>query len=200
VVYFTMAYVNVKKPEWLGKTVTTNPPACIPHQEFSWRCELVSDENFYAVLLFCYDNIIEFQKLYAADASNNVIIELSFYPHNWNNSDLVQINLSQHANNTGGNRCRNVENGNLKNDPRKLVDVHVDNASLLPMGKLIDLAIVNHCFKLFMKVFLISQSDTEVVHGRWRLKKDILASSGYDYVFLSTGKIVGQINTEQLRP
>ena len=181
------------KSEWVTKTVTTDPPKYIPHQEFSWRCSLSSEDRFYGVLLFCYQNIIEFQKFYTEDSRLNLETRLSFSPHDWKNSNLVQISFYQNISSAGGGRCINIKDKILKEDPKSLVTIHIPKESIIHTGNLIHLATVRSVMEINAKLLLIDQADTESTHGRWRLKNIFREKLSASQKFLQKGRLVGKV-------
>lgn len=179
--------------EWIEKTITTTPTTYIPHQEFSWRCYLSSEDRFYGVLLLCYENIIEFQKFFTEDSRLNLEVTLAFFPHDWKNSNLVQISLYQSISSTGGGAHINVEDKILKENPKSLVTIRILKESIMLTGDLIHLATVRSAMEINAKLLMIDQADTESTHGRWRLKSSFREKLPANQKFLHEGRIAGKL-------
>jgi len=179
---------------WITKTVTTKPPIYIPHEEFSWHCDLSAPEPCYVVLILQYDTILKFQKFDADYAQDNISIHLSFFPCAWNESDDVRISLYQNIDVAGGGIDWFVVSDNLKKNPIQLVKTLVNNRTTIGFNQMVTLAIINIDFAIRAKCFLVSKSDTEKTHRRWRMKERVLESLEYRYAFLEKGRLTGKLD------
>ena len=183
---FTQRPVNIECA-WKTKEVTTNTPLYIPHNEFSWHCNLSSKEPMYVVLLLCYGKSTGFQKFFAADAQTNIDVHLSFLPHDWATSTSGKISLYQIVHRAGGGTNIDVEDEMSKREPKKLTKIHINDNSPIFTGNEYLVATINTTPKIIAKIFLVDKQDTEISHRRWKLKH-IEKTEQYP-IYLRQGKI-----------
>lgn len=181
------------KGYWNSKIVTTEPPKYIPHTEYSFECELLAETPVLVVLFLKSDNVLHFQKFGRSAASPNINIHLSFFPYDWNNSSQVQISLYQQVISQGGGLQLAINSESLKQDPRQLVDVDLFSSGIINTGQIINLASIRLSYSIVAQFLVIPVSETESVHGRWRLKKAISAELPSSLSFLTQGRCIGQM-------
>jgi len=179
--------------EWKNKIVTTNPPKLIPHTEYYWQAQLNSIKEIYVVLLMNYNGTTEYHKFEASSSSNQIGISISFLPHDYNKSNIVGISFYQSTNLSGSGLRINIENEKLKTNPMDLTEVVIKETDELFTGEIINLANIKIGIRL--QLLIINKDDTEISHGRWKIKKSLLEGvNKNNFPFLFKGQHIGKFN------
>jgi len=156
--------------EWKNKIVTTNPPKLIPHTEYYWQAQLNSIKEIYVVLLMNYNGTTEYHK-----------------------SNIVGISFYQSTNLSGSGLRINIENEKLKTNPMDLTEVVIKETDELFTGEIINLANIKIGIRL--QLLIINKDDTEISHGRWKIKKSLLEGvNKNNFPFLFKGQHIGKFN------
>ena len=180
--------------EWKTKIVTTNSPKLIPHSEYYWQAQLDSIKEIYVVLLMNYKGITEYHKFEASLSSTKIRITISFFSHDYNNSNIVGISFYQSNNLSGSGLRINIDNEELKTNPKKLTEIIIKENEELFTGELINLASIKIGIRL--QLLIINKDDTEISHGRWKIKKSLLERvNKNNFPYLFKGQHIGKFNS-----
>jgi hypothetical protein len=138
---------------------------------------------------------LQFHKFWRSTANSSINISLSFFPYNWKNSSQVQISFYQSVGLGGGVRFA-VDSESLKQDPRQLVEAHLFSSGIIQTGILIDFVTIRLPTPIIAQYLVMPISETESVHGRWRLKKSISKELPSYLSFLNWGRCTDRISLQ----
>jgi hypothetical protein len=148
--------------DWRGKTVTTDPPRYTPHTEWSLVIGLRTSTRIHAAVFLSYGQET-FWELHPSPAARAIELTVSFFPHDWMQSDEVQIAF-------GGPRI-NVTDRGLKHDPPKIVVVRTPREP--ETGVMVAVAEVP-AHGILLEVLALVELDIEPRRqDRWRVKPEL---------------------------
>jgi hypothetical protein len=163
--------------EWRSKTVTTDPPKLIPHEEWRLVIRLAGRSPFRLAVLMEHQGHVHWGL--RPDAPSEAIeVHAHFFPHDWSHHDRVQVNF--------GWQRLTVADEQLKVDPRPWASL------LLPAsgatGQVIPVCEVRkHGIKL--AVLPLAQQDTEDRRqDRWRLRPPVAEGLPPELRALASGR------------
>jgi hypothetical protein len=168
--------------EWSSKTVTTDPPRYIPHEEWCLTVQLAAESSFrVAHILRCEQQLS--WGLSPKVPATRFTLAVNFFPHAWKTSDGVQINF--------GWRRVTVTDPALKEDPRTSVAVTLpataETGSLVPVCE-----VPEHGISVVV-LGIASQDTEERRNDRWRVRPDLASHLPAGLEPLATGHQSGVI-------
>ena len=169
---------------WVAKTVTTDPPKYLPHEE--WTLEWTICAGVPVLVIPCLDDgdCRHWARGSRSTAKASVTLSLKFMPHDWRNSNAVRVVLSSPEAAPQTDR----DDVALKADPRPLVRRGGDEAGRFSTGQLISLAEIAARPPLVARALMVCASDTESArNGRWRFKGRLGLTATSDLPFLAGG-------------
>ncbi len=169
---------------WQSKTVTTDPPRLTPHLEWDLAITLTADEPLRLAVIIEAPQRIDWGLVHSTPATT-VKATATFAPHDWSNSESVQVRFEWQR--------VNVTDSLLKNDPRQAVTVvappTAETASRIPVATMLSHA-------LTLALVPLAERDTEHRHeGRWRLKPALADAVEWNGAVLASGHQAGTIST-----
>jgi len=183
--------IRVVGCRWLPKVVTTDPPRYVPHTEYSWTCDLVGEVPILGAQLFEEEDGLSWKRSSRDSGSVTLTIGLSFFPHDWNRSDEVQLVLSQGPSGWSGTQLT-VRDASLKQDPRDFVGLDLADGKVFQTGALIRIGTVNSRRPLSAWLVAVAQADTESCRAsRWRIRRRIPVDLPFALSFLKSGRRAG---------
>lgn len=167
-------------PEWISKTVTTDPPRYTPHTEWTLAIHVRADVPIRVVALLAQPGGTAWG-LQPGAPTQELEMRALFSPYDWTNSDDVEINF--------GYQRIAVTDSALKLDPRHAVTV--ERAPSAQTGAVTTVArLPAHAISL--DVFAVTTEDTEArrLH-RWRIKPALAPQLPEQLVPLTSGRQSG---------
>jgi hypothetical protein len=171
---------------WSSKTVTTDPPGYVPHEEWRLTVQLTAESSFrVAHILTCEQRLS--WGLSRKLPATRFTLEVHFFPHAWKTSDDVQINF--------GGRRGTVTDRALKEDPRGIVAVTLPEAAetgcLIPVFE-----VPEHGISVV--VLGIAGRDTEERRNeRWRVRPHLASRLPVGLEPLASGYQSGVIHRDE---
>jgi hypothetical protein len=171
---------------WASRTVTTDPPRYTPHLEWSLEVALSSTQEFRTVA-FVQHGEEYWWGLRTAGAGTQAELSIKFFPHNWQSSDDVQVNVEGHR--------FTVDDPLLKADPRKVVSVIIPAEANI--GELIRIADLREHDLSFL-ILAIAGADTEARRlNRWRMLPRLASGLPEPIRGLGSGRQTGHSRPRQ---
>jgi hypothetical protein len=148
--------------EWASKTVTTDPPRYIPHQEWRLMLQLTSTSPLRVIHVLRRAKQLSWG-LGPESPTTDLALAVDFFPQDWKSSDGVQINF--------GWRSMAVTDRSLKEDPHTQVAVTLPNAA--ETGRLVNVCELP-AHGISVEMLVIAAGDTEPRRNdRWRVRPDL---------------------------
>jgi hypothetical protein len=94
--------------DWISKTVTTDPPKLMPHEEWRLSLDIEAAAPIYAAVLWYLDDAVSWG-LWQYEPSERIQLPLHFFAHDWRTSDEMHLSF--------GWRRVTLTDARLKADP-----------------------------------------------------------------------------------
>jgi hypothetical protein len=165
---------------WLSKTVVTDPPRYVPHEEWWISVRLEADTQFrVAVLMHLLGGVS--WGLRPEPASGHAEVPVHFFPHAWSTSERVQINV--------GWRRITVADSALKEDPQANVTMVLPDAATT--GRAIPVCELQR-HAITVALLAIAEQDTQSRRRhRWRVRPELAKSLPVELVPLTSRRQSG---------
>jgi len=181
--------VRVAGCRWIPKIVTTDLPTYTPHTEYSWACELIGDVPLLAAMVLEDRHGLYSVRGGRKSAATVLEVKLSFFPHNWKQSNDVTISLYLSALYESSGKQVTVHDAPLKQDPRGYVKLDLTDGMVVQTGTMISVGFVKWLNDVFAGIVVVAQTDTESCRcSRWRIKRRIAVDLPLALLFLKTGR------------
>ncbi len=149
-----------------------------PYQHYSLEFELSSEVPILVTILLKHADVLKYEKLWRSRAALHGRIRLSFLP-----------NISFYQ---GGGYLK--ADGQSLLDPRQFVDTELASSATIYTGRLVRVATIRLSNPIVAQIIVLPKSDTEGVHGRWRIKRAASIDLPASLSFLAHGRCQGQIS------
>jgi hypothetical protein len=171
--------------EWMGKTVTTDPPRLTPHEEWRLAVRLRAEWPFRLAVLVCSPSVASWG-LKPGHGAVETEDAVHFFPHGWSTSDAVQVNF--------GWRRIAVVDRDLKADPRP--HVRVIAPEMAATGEVVPVCEVSR-HGIVVSAMALALQDTENQRGhRWRVRPKLASAIPDGLDVLASGRQSGDIDSD----
>lgn len=171
--------------DWISKTVTTDPPKLMPHEEWRLAVSIDAPSPIHAVVIWYVADEMTWG-CWQYEPSARIDLPLHFFPHAWNSSDEVALSF--------GWRRIGVSDARLKVDPVKETNVlapsTAETGQTIPVCKLRNDPVT-------AAVFTVASEDTELRRRhRWRVLPELAEALPTDLLGLTSGHQSGTGRTD----